>query len=225
MFKLILAIVVLSINLLSQTFIVEKVNGKVLVQRGTNEKWEDVKSGNKLSSIDLVATGENSYVQLSNDGKNFLLKSNSAINLGSIKKISLNDLLLALTAEEVKYIPRQKNNSNVKSTAVYGTENNGKKSNPVVTSDLGIKKINGARQLAEVGFKESAVLVAKDAFRKYPETQQLVSDRIYFADLLVKLSLYEEAYAEYRNISSLKLSEKQKELVNDKLKLIAQKLP
>ena len=224
MYKLLLTILLISLPLSAQTFLVEKVTGKVNVQRGMEEKWSIVKKGDKLLDSDLLSTGNNSLVRLSGNGNSLLLKSNSALNLASIRKMSINDLLLALTREEIKDIPKQKNNSEIKTTAVYGTENNGKKDNPVIPSDLGKRKINGAIQLAESGFKESSILVAMETFRKYPETQLISSNRIYFADLLEKLSLYEEAYKEYEKINLMNLTPKEKQQVKDKLEELSKKI-
>jgi hypothetical protein len=188
------------------------------------ENWVDVKRGDKLSESDLVSTGKHSYIRLRREGRYFMLKSNSALDLGSIRKISLNDLLLELAREEIKEIPKQKNDSDIKSTAVYGTEINGKKDKSIVASELGIRKLNGAKQLAEAGYRESSILVAKETYRKFPYTRQLVPDRIYFADLLEKLSLYEEAYKEYEKIISMNLTEKEKQRIKDKLEELSKKL-
>lgn len=224
MCKLFLMLLLISLPLFTQTFVVEKVTGKVSVQKGMEEKWTVVKKGEKLSDNDLLSTGKNSMVKLSGNENIFLLKSNSALNLAGIRKMSVNDLLLALTKEEIKNIPKHKEDSKIKSTAVYGTEYNGKTDNQVIPSDLGKRKINGAMQLAEAGFKESSVLVAMETFRKYPETQQMVSNRIYFADLLKKLSLYEEAYSEFSKINSMNLHKSDKDYVESKLVSLQEKL-
>ena len=54
------------------------------------------------------------------------------------------------------------------------------------TDDFGIKRLNGAMQLAKNGFKESSVVFAKETYRKYPDSKQIPSYRIYFADILLK---------------------------------------
>jgi hypothetical protein len=224
MHKLFLLIILLPITLFTQSFNIEKVTGKVFVQKGMEEKWIAVKNGDKVSDDDLISTGNNSSVRFSRNGNSFLLKSNSALNISGIKSLSINDLLLALTREEINSIPRQKNNPDIKTTAVYGTENNGRNDIPVIQSDLGKRKINGALQLAEAGFKESSVLVAMETFRKYPETQLIISNRIYFADLLEKLTLYEEAYKEYEKILSMNLNPKDQQRVKNKLEELSKKI-
>lgn len=222
--KVLIINLILSLSLFPQTFRVEKVSGKVTVQKGTSEKWTAVKVGNSLSANDLLQTGKNSSAQISNGKEKFTLKSTSAIMPGSIKRISQNDLLLALTLEDIKSLPKNKKNSNTKSTAVYGSELNNKEVKTSLPSDIGIKKLNGAKQLAESGFRESSLLVAKETFRKYPETQNLIPERIYFADIFEKLSLYEEAQKEFNQIYSMNISFKEKALVKKRIDQLSQKL-
>jgi len=215
--KFLIIIMILSLNLLAQTYKVEKVSGKVTVQKGTSETWTVVKKGTILSANDMLQTGENSSIRIINGKEKFTLKSASAIMPGSIRKISTNDLLLALTSEEIKSLPKEKKDNNTKSTAVYGTKLN--KTNPAASSltNIGVKKLNGAKQLAENGFMESSVIVAKETFRKYPETQSLINERIYFAGVLEKLSLFEEALKEFNHIYSMDISSKEKALVKKRI--------
>lgn len=222
--KVLLFLFLLSLCVSAQTFKVEKVTGKVSALKGTSENWTDVKTGDKLQGSDLIATNENSYVQISQNGSSFLLKSNSALGLNRIKKLSVDELLLALAMEDIKNVPKNKSNIKTRSTAVYGAEISGKQNKLIPANDLGSKKINGARQLAENGFKESSVLAAKETFSKYPETQKSVSDRIYFADIFEKLGLFDEAYSEYLNISNLTMNNDQKNIVQGKISLLSKKI-
>ncbi|MBU1097740.1 MAG: hypothetical protein KKB34_14750 [Bacteroidetes bacterium] len=204
----------------TQEFIVEKVTGKVSILRGTDENYQEVKSGQILNGTDLLVTDENSFIQLSRNGGRFLLKANSALGLNFIKAISINDLLLALTAEEVRSIPKN-NSATAKNTAVYGKKIGLEKNNKVNDLNFGLKKLNGARQLAESGYKESAVLVAKETYRKYPSTKSRVNERIYFADLLLRLGLKNEALSEYSDIKSQQLTIDQKNSLNKKIEEVS----
>ncbi|MHB8906961.1 MAG: hypothetical protein ACYC6D_12645, partial [Melioribacteraceae bacterium] len=84
----------------------------------------------------------------------------------------------------------------------------------------GLKKINGAKQLAQNEFTESAILVAKETFRKYPETKRQIRDRIYFADLMIKLNLMNEAETELNQVSEQTLSGQDKKEVTARLEKI-----
>jgi len=201
--KILAIVIILFVRLSAQEFIVEKVSGNVSIMRGTEEEWKTVQWGQKLTTSDLITTGEKSYVQLSNHNGQFILQSNSALNLSNVKKLTINELLLALAAEEIRNIPAKKNNSNLKNTAVYGNESSNSKIMAPSLKELGFKKINGSKQLAESGYKESALVVAKETFRKYPETKTNIEDRLYFVDLMLNLRLKNEAAAELMEIKKL----------------------
>ncbi|MBT8381736.1 MAG: hypothetical protein KJO59_05210, partial [Ignavibacteria bacterium] len=85
---------------------------------------------------------------------------------------------------------------------------------------FGIKRLNGARQLSESGLTESAIVFAKETYRKYPDTKSDPSYRIYFANILYNKSLYEEALVEYKEISKLDLNEKQRNEVSSAIENI-----
>lgn len=200
----------------AQAFIVEKISGKVLVLKGTSEDYQLVKKGDILSPSDLLITEENSVIHLSKNSKRFILNSNSALGLNYIKEVSLNDLLLALTMEEVRNIPDDRT-SGSKSTAVYGTKENSQQFPEIIENSLGLKRINGARQLAESGYKESAVIAVKETYRKYPSTKLLFNDRLYFADLLKELGLMREALSEYNDIAVNQLNEHQTATIQSRI--------
>jgi hypothetical protein len=206
-------LVIFSAGVLSaQQFKVEKVSGNVSILRGTSEEFTTVNNGDMLSGTDLLVTDVNSYVQLANENGRFILKGNSALNLLNIKEVSINDLILALTMEEIRNIPSNKS-GNTKNTAVYGTQEGETGTMEIDENIIGIKKLNGAKQLAESGYEESAIIVAKETYRKHPITRSRIDERIYFADLLAGLTLYGEALAEYNQVQQYELTGKQRETV------------
>jgi hypothetical protein len=75
-------------------------------------------------------------------------------------------------------------------------------------------------QLAKNGFKESSVVFAKETYRKYPESKQIPSYRIFFADILYEKGLYEEALVEYQDIAKLDLSKEEKSNVESQTQSI-----
>ncbi|MCL4549830.1 MAG: hypothetical protein M1495_14820 [Bacteroidetes bacterium] len=218
--KIILILFVITANIIAQDYTVKKISGNVQALIGTSENWVKVSAGQKLKGTDLISTGEKSFIQLSGNGNKFVLQSNSALGLSSIKKMTLNELLLALAMEEIQNVPKTKSNQFTRNTAVYGSEVSTIKPAPVQVSDIGIKKINGAKQLAQDGFKESAILVAKETFRKYPDTKKQIQDRIYFADLMIRMNLNNEAEQELKQISSLSLNSDEKKEVDEKIEQI-----
>ena len=222
--NILLGIIISSGITFGQTFHVDKVQGTVKAQVGTNENWSNIVENQTLSANSIIETGKNSLVVLSGNNSKFTLKGSSALQLSDIKKMSVNDLILALAMEDMLNAPKKKDEANSKNTAVYGAQINGIKDPIVETDNFGIKKLNGAVQLAEDGFKEYAVVDAKDTYRKYPETKSIASFRIYFANIIFDFGLNEDAYDEFKSIQSLKLSNDQKEIVNNKLEILASKL-
>ncbi len=208
----------------AQNFVVEKISGNVLVQKGFSESWEAVKVGDQLSKDDLLQTAEKSLVQLNNSGSRFLLKSNSALGLSYIKEVSINELLLALAMEEIRKIPKDGKKNDSRNTAVYGKEQEQASNLDIKKSTLGQKRLNGARQLAKEGFEESAIIASKETYRKYPETRKDINNRLYFIDLLIQLNLLEEANSELYSINELKLTDNETALIQNKIDLIKEKL-
>lgn len=207
--------------LLAQEFKVEKISGEVKVLRGSSEEWVNVALDETLIGTDLIVTDENGFIQLSKEGSRFILQRNSALGLNHIKNISINDLLLALAMEEIRNVPKNENRESSRNTAVYGTEEKSETSN-LPTNDLGIKRLNGAKQLAESGYKESSIIAAKETYRKYPQTKSRINDRLYFTRLLIGLNLNQEAMDELADLQKQELTEDQKIQIDklmDNLKL------
>ncbi len=220
---LIIFLITVSISL-AQSFKIEKVKGEVKVQQGTSETWKPAASGEDITGDAVISTGKNSYAVIGKAGTEFMLKSYSALKLSGIKKMSVNDLILAMAMEDMLNAPKKNEKINSQNTAVYGAEINGIKSPMVESDDFGIKRLNGAVQLAENGFKESSVIFAKETFRKYPETKTMAKYRIYFADILFDLGLNEDAYDDFKSIEALKLNPEEKNEVGSKMDILAKKL-
>lgn len=221
--KVLLLLFTLSVIAYSQNFKIEKVTGNVKAITNNSENWIDVKVGNEFSPNTIISVDKKSSVKVSGDEVSVTLEENSAITLSSLKKMSTEDLLLALAMESILNAPRNNGKNKSQSTAVYGK--NEFEKNPIVSnSEFGLKRLNGAKQLAENGLKESAVVAAKEVYRKYPSTKSLAEYRIFFADILYEKKLYEEALDEYNDIQTLTLSEQQKEKVSERIEEIKKKL-
>ena len=221
--RLILFIMTITSLTFCQSFKAEKVMGSVKVL-GPNDKWVGVKEGTILSSNSFIVANKKSSVKISGEGISFTLRESSALPVSSIKKMTIDELLLALAMEDMMNAPREKEKNNGKTTAVYGTKEEGDVKEIIQPDDFGLKRINGAVQLAENGFKESAVITAKETFRKYPSTKEKAQYRIYFANILYEFGLYEEALDEYNSIKQLTLSGKEKSEIGEKISLLNKKL-
>ncbi len=219
--KLVLILMVtVFVTINAQQFSVEKISGDVYVLRGTSEQWIPVKTGDKLSGKDVIQTSENATIRLQSGNSSFVLQRNAAVSLGFVKSITLNDLLLALAMEDIRNVPKNQNKGNTKNTAVYGEDKSSSAPTSVSnTNELGIKRLNGAKQLAQAGYKESGVLAAKETYRMYPSTKSLVNERMFFVDLLIDMKLYSEALEELQSIKTYS-SGKDLQLVQTKTDLV-----
>ncbi len=223
--KKILLILLIAAGIISaQTYKASQVEGLVTVQSGTGEKWTRVEDGQILQPNSTVETSGNSQVWLHGENVKLLLKGSSAVSLSSIKKMTVDQLILALAMEDMLNAPHKKENLNSQNTAVYGAEVNGIKPPIIKSDDFGVKRLNGAVQLAEGGYRESAVVFARETFRKYPDTKNIAAFRIYFADILYNLGLNEDAYDDFKTIQKLKLSDVQKKEVMNKMDILAKRL-
>lgn len=203
---------------------VESLTGSVKAQIGSSEKWIEISEGIELPPYSTIATSKNSSAVLVKGNVKFKLKELAAVTVNNIKKMSIDDLLLALAMEDMMNAPRKKENNKSKSTQVYGSPNLKENIQNIPAGEFGIMRLNGAQQLGESGFSESAIVAAKETFRKYPETKKIISSRIYFANLLYEKGLFEEAYAEFSSFKDYPMTEKEKSEINAKLELLSKKM-
>ena len=211
--KKILSILLISllfmVSAAAQQFNVIDVKGDVNYQSGTSENWVDVNSGEVLKLDGIISTGKNSSIKIKQAEEVITIEELSAVSISSIKKMTTDELLLALAMEDMINAPKTNGKGNSSSTATYGNKESVEKTDQMKASDFGIKRLNGAMQLADNGLQESSVVFAKETYRKYPETKQIASYRIFFADVLYEKGLYEEALGDYLEIQNLDLSDEQ----------------
>ncbi|MGB5289244.1 MAG: hypothetical protein WBN42_12220, partial [Ignavibacteriaceae bacterium] len=190
--KILIILLLLAASLTAQEYKAVNIKGDVKYQSGTSEEWFEVKEGKTISSDAFVSTGAKSFVKLVGADNSILLNELSAISVASIKSMSTDELLLALAMEDMINAPKTNGKGSSNNTATYGNKENNKDVKTTV-DNFGIMRLNGAVQLANSGLKESAVIFAKETYRKYPDTKQLANYRIFFADILYGKGLYEEA--------------------------------
>lgn len=208
----------------AQTFQVVKLNGSVKMLSSKGNDWQQLKPKMILKDNEVISTDKSSSILIKSDEISFTLKESSAITISSIKKMSLDELILALAMENVMNTPRKKENVKSDNTGVYGDKVSEETITTLKSNDFGMKRLSGAKQLAENGMEESAIIAAKEVYRKYPETKKDAKSRIYFADLLFNNGLYEESYDDYTEIKLLELNSEQKIHVNAKQEQINKKL-
>ncbi|MBT8382693.1 MAG: hypothetical protein KJO59_10080, partial [Ignavibacteria bacterium] len=120
--KTLVIIFMMSTIILSQTYKAVNIKGEVKSQSGTEEIWKSVTEGSILKNDEVLVTGRKSSVQLVNNDFTFYLKEKSAVSISSIKRMSLDELLLALAMEDLINAPKKNGNGHSESTAVYGED-------------------------------------------------------------------------------------------------------
>jgi len=211
--KSFLILLLLVPSLIAQEYKATVVKGDVKYRTGTSEVWLEVKEGTVLRFDDFVITGSKSSIKIKGLENIINLAEYSAVSIASIKTMSTDELLLALAMEDMINAPKPNGKNNSSNTAVYGNKEGQNKNPEMKADDFGIKRLNGAMQLAKNGFKESSVVFAKETYRKYPDSKQIPSYRIFFADILYEKGLYEEALGEYLDIAKLELNKEEKSKV------------
>ena len=206
-------------SLLAQEYKVIYLKGDVKFRSNTSETWTELKEGQVLSLDEFISTGVKASVQIENLGNIIIIEELSAVSIASIKKMSTDELLLALAMEDMINVPKSdgKGKGNSGSTAVYGEKEGTEINTELNSDDFGIKRLNGAIQLAKNDLMGSSIIFAKETYRKYPNTKQIASYRIFFADVLYEKGLYEEALGEYLEIQKLELSEEQRTNLNNRI--------
>jgi hypothetical protein len=217
--KIILILFLTAGALFAQEYKAINIKGDVKYRTGTSEDWLELKEGTNIGIDDFVFTGEKSSIKLIGPNSSVVLNELSAVSVASIKKMSTDELLLALAMEDMINAPKTNGKGTSSNTATYGNKENNKVVK-AASDNFGIMRLNGAEQLANSGLKESSVVFAKETYRKYPDTRQIAHYRIFFADILYEKGLYEEALGEYFEIEKLQLTKEEKTKVESHVNAI-----
>lgn len=217
--KSLIILIIFTSVIFAQNYSASSVNGEVKYRTGTSEEWLNLKDGTVLTKDAFISTGEKSSVKIRSSQTAITINEKSALSVGSIKNMSTDELLLALAMEDMINAPRNNGKESSGNTATYGNKEDNKVVQAMI-NDFGIKRLNGAVQLARSGMQESAIVFAKETYRKYPDSKMISYYRIFFADILYDKGLYEEALGEYFEIEKLELNEEEKVAVQSKVRSI-----
>ncbi len=107
-----------------------------------------LKFGLRLKEGEDLQNGWISFLQakillfrLKESGNIFNIGELSAVSISSIKKMSTDELLLALAMEDMINAPKTNGKGNSSSTATYGNKEGAEKTSNIIANDFGILKI------------------------------------------------------------------------------------
>ncbi len=211
MLRKIFLILIIPVMLFAQSYQVKNVQGKVEILKNTTEEILPVKAGDRIMRNDIIITSRGASLRLIYGESTFYVRENSAISMKLVRKYTIEDLLMGLAREEVKAVPKAKSGEVSKTTAVYGRNAESAQTELLDSYlDMGLKRMNGAKILADNYLRESAVLYIKETFRKYPDIAEKKENRFYLVNLLQQLELHEEALAEIKHFDAAGLTENEK---------------
>lgn len=151
-----------------------KISGEVKVRRGVEEKWENAYIWMLLKPIDTILTGEQSEVVLElSDNRNFILGSNSMLDVGDLREISEKELFLFLMSTKIGNIaPREQKTpirvGNV--SVVHGEDKVGTTHRLADNEDPNKRRreMNGAEALHNQKYFSNAIIKLHKILVKYP---------------------------------------------------------
>ena len=163
--------------------------------------WQQVKSKMILNENDVVSTDKSSSVLIKSNEISFTLKESSAITVSNIKKMTLDELIFALAMENVMNTPRIKENVKSDNTGVYGDKVTGETLTTLKSNDFGIKRLNGAKQLAENGMKNQLLLLLKKCIGNI-----LKQKKMQLPEFILLIFYLSEDFMKNRMMSTLRLN-------------------
>jgi len=199
---------------------VVKVEGTVKALLDYSEDWITIVKGQSLRPSDIILALKGSELTLKHGDDIIYLAGGAVLSLKFARRMTLNELLLALAMEDIKNIPSGRKKDNSKNTAVYGKNLSEPSDKIKITGDLGRMSFNGALQLAENGYKTSAVAAASETLRIYPETRVMISERLALLRIKISLDLLEEAQKDINELGSIAKTDKDK----NELKILQERI-
>lgn len=217
---ILLSTFVLTISLSAQV-VVTSVKGDVTVRRGVANEWLPARVGDVLKPDDSMKSGERSSATITIDGKkSILIPEKVILDIGDLRQLDRNDLVLKLAMERVRAAPDSGYHDQMvipQTTIVHGEKKEGREESVPAEQQSGLLQLNGTGVLFGHGYYGTCVLRTKEIFRLYPQFARRIDARLRIASALEKVNLYGEALTEYQALSHEELSHRDKIFVNAKI--------
>ncbi len=148
------------------------VNGEVKIRRGVEEQWLTAVPGMLLEEIDSIQSGKNGAVTLEiNSGEMIRLSNETQIDIGDLRKISEQEMMLFLMSNKIQKIEpnTQKRPLRVGSVSVvHGSKTaEAKASSENLTADVLKRETNGVKALFSYCYYTNAVIKIHKMLAKY----------------------------------------------------------
>jgi hypothetical protein len=207
---------------------VQSLRGDVTVRHGASEQWVVVAPGDALRPEDSIRLGERSSATVVLDGsggetRTVELPPMVIVDMADLRNMTRDDLLMKLAMEDVRSAPKTPSGgggATPKTTTTRAGNRDAGPTRPPEAGSLNELRLNGAGVLHEYGFYGPCVLRSREILRVEPALKERVDSRLLMADALEKMNLGEEAYNVYLSLAGGQLSEKEKKLVDEKLRVL-----
>ncbi len=202
---------------------VVSIKGYAEVRRGMSEQWITLRVGDVLKPEDTIRTGEDAEVTLKVGLSIFSLPAFAIIDVGDIRHLTRNDLLLKLAMEEIRGLPDSRpSTGNATPTVMHGSRRRSS-SYPVTYSEVGIMRLEGARALFRHKYYETTILAVKSTLHRYGLRNPLAARRL-VAQAFERLGLMQQAIDEYVGCLSLDLSRAEKKEIQRNIRRLEKQL-
>lgn len=206
---------------------IKRIKGGVELRHGVSEEWVKGYVGDLLTPDITMKTGKNSSVTiLSPEKQPITIPELTILEVGDLRRMSQEELLLKLAMEDVRSIPPQENPGEMKipnTTIIHG------KNRPM--PDVTTRRQNGFREMEVRGtkvlydnaFYPTCILRAKEMIEVYPELKPKFEFRAMIAGALERTKLRGQALNEYLALSNEKLTPPQKAMVDENIRRLKQR--
>lgn len=152
-----------------------RVRGDVQVRRGMEENWSPAGTGMELKPLDTIFAGEASEaVLLLEDSARFILRNNSVLDAGDLRRITERQMFLFLMSRKIGRITASDSGSGtpirITNVSVVRGADKSDSTMPSAAADLSnwVREKNGARALFEAGYATNTVVKLNKIIQRYP---------------------------------------------------------
>jgi len=218
---MILTLLVLCGWVSSAQVLVKQVKGLAEVRRGVAEEWTTVKPGDSLTADNTLKVRKGSSVAiLTRDAQRIVVPELTVLDIGDLRTVTQQDLLLKLAMADVRAAPAQERPAELtipRTTIVHGKEYPVRVIAGETPRDYREMEVRGTKVLYDHGYYPTCILRAKELLQVYPDLKDRFEFRMMIAEALERTKLRGPALNEYLALAMENLPPKQKAKVNESI--------